>query len=105
MCLPFSLICQQLKESNPKPQPILANIIEVAAFVPENNRIYSDCPHATLILIIASCVEDNLAFTNCEALAAEFEILGNVTFPMNAEIPVNWYLCDKYIRDPTAGAV
>jgi len=105
MCLPFSLICQQLKESNPKPQPILANIIEVTAFVPENNRIYSDCPHATLILIIASCVEDNLACTNCEALAAEFEILGNVTFPMNAEIPVNWHLCDKYIRDPTAGAV
>jgi len=79
--------------------------MEVTAVVPENDKIHSDCPHATLILIIASCIDDNLAFTNCEALAAEFEIHGNVTFPMNAEIPVNWYLSDKLIHDPTAGAV
>ena len=54
-------------------QPNLANIIEATALVPENDRIYSDCPLATAILIIASYVDDNLAFTNCAALATEFE--------------------------------
>ena len=43
----------------------LANIIEATALVPENDRIYPDCPHATAIIIIASYVDDNLAFTNC----------------------------------------
>jgi len=55
-------------------QPNLANIIEATAHVPENDKIYSDCPHATAILIIASYVDDNHAFTNCAALAAEFEV-------------------------------
>ena len=51
----------------------LANIIEATALVPENDRIYPDCPHATAIIIIASYVDDNLAFTNCTTLAKEFE--------------------------------
>jgi len=86
-------------------QPDLANIIEATAFVPENDRIYSDCPHATAIPIIASYVDDNLAFTSCAALAAEFEVHCNVKFPMSAEGPVNWHLSVKYDRDPTTGAV
>ena len=81
-------------------QPNLANIIEVTAHVPENDGIYSDCPHATAILIIASYVHDNLAFTKCAVLAAEFEVHHNVKFPMNAEGPVNWYLSFEYDRDP-----
>jgi len=80
-------------------------MIETTALVPENDRIYSDCPHATAILIIASYVKDNLAFTNCAALAAEFEVHCNVKFPINAEGPVNWYLSVKYDRDPITGAV
>jgi len=71
--------------------------------VPENDRIYSDCPHVTAI--IASYVDDNLAFTNCTALAAEFEVHCNVEFLVNAEGPVNWYLSIKYDCDPTTGAV
>ena len=86
-------------------QPILTNIIEATALVPENVGIYSDCLHATVILIIASYVEDNLAFTNCAALAAEFEVHCNVKFPTNAEGPVNWYLSVKYDRDLITGAV
>ena len=86
-------------------RPDLANIIEATAFVPENNRIYSDCPHATAILIIASYIDDNLAFRDCEALAAEFEIHCEVKFPMNAKGPYNWYLSVKNDRDPTTGAV
>jgi len=58
--------------------PNLAKINDATAFVPKNDRIYSDCPHATAILIIASYLDDNLAFTNCEALAAEFEVQCNV---------------------------
>jgi len=73
--------------------------------VPENDRIYSDCPHATAILIITSYVDDNLAFTNGAALATEFEVHCNVKFPINAEGPVNWYLSVKYDRDPIIGAV
>jgi len=88
-----------------KVQPNLANIIEATAHVPENDRIYSDCSHATAILIIASYVDDNLAFTNCAALAAEFEVHCNVKFSMNAGRPVNWYLSVKYDRDPITGAV
>ena len=86
-------------------QPNLANIIEATALVPAHDRIYSDCPHSTAILIIASYVDDNLAFTNCETIAAEFEAHCNVKFPMNAEGPVNWYLSVKYDRDPITGAV
>jgi len=86
-------------------QPNLANIIEATAFVPENDRIYSDCLHSTAIIIIASYVDDNLAFTNCEALAAEFEVHCNVKFPINAEGPVNWCLFFKYDRDSTTSAV
>jgi len=70
-------------------EPNLANIIEATAFVLKNDRIYSDCPHATVILIIASYVDDNLAFTNCVALAAEFEVHCTVKFPINAEGRVN----------------
>ena len=62
--------------------PNLANIIEATALVPEHDRIYSDCPHSTAIIIIASYVDDNLAFTKCEALAAEFEAHCNVKFPI-----------------------
>ena len=86
-------------------QPNLPNIIEATAFVPENIRICSDSPHATVILIIASYVDGNLAFTNCAALAAEFEVHCNVKFPMHAKGPFNWYLSVKYDRDPTTGAV
>ena len=68
-------------------QPNLANIVEATALVPENDRIYWDCPHATAILIIASYVDDNLAFTNCAALTTEFEVHCHVKFPMNAEDP------------------
>jgi len=85
-------------------QPNLANIIEATALVPENDRIYSDCPHAAAILIIARYVDDNLVFTNCAALAAEFEVHCNVKFPMNAEGPVNWYLSVNYDRAPITGA-
>ena len=83
----------------------LANIIEATALVPENDRIYPDCPHATAIIIIASYVDDNLAYTNCQTLAKEFEIHCNLKFPMNAKGPVNWYLSVKYDRDPITGAV
>jgi len=86
-------------------QPNLAKIIEATAFAPENYRIYSHCLHATAIILIASFVNDNLAFTNCEALAEEFEIHCNDKFPMNAKGPVNWYLSVKYDRDPTSGAI
>jgi len=86
-------------------QPNLANIIEATALVPENDRICSDCPHATAILIMASYVDDNLTFTNCAALAAEFEVHCNVKFLINAQGPVNWYLSVKYDRDPNTGAV
>jgi len=86
-------------------QPNLANIIEVTDHVPENDGIYSDCPHATAILSIASYVDDNLAFTKCAALAAEFEVHCNVKFPINAEEPVNWYLSVEYERDPITKAV
>ena len=86
-------------------QPNLANITKATSLVPGNDRIYSDCLHATAILIIASYVDDNLAFTNCAALAAEFEVHYNVKFPMNAEGPVNWYLSVKYDRDLSTGAV
>jgi len=73
-------------------QPNLANIIEATTFVAKNDTFYSDCPHATAIPIITSYIDDNLAFTNCTALAAEFEVHCKVKFPMNAEEPVNWYL-------------
>jgi len=86
-------------------QPNLANIIEGTALVPKNDRICLDCPHATAILIIASYVDDNLAFMNCTALAAVFEVHCNVKFPMNADGPVNWYLSVKHDRDPITGAV
>jgi len=86
-------------------QPNLANIIEATALVPEKDRIYSDCRHATAIIIIASYVDDNFAFTNCAALATEFEVHCIVKFPMNAEGPVNWYLSVKYDRDPITEAV
>jgi len=85
--------------------PNLANISEATSFVPERDRIYPDCPHATAILIIASYVDDNLAFTNCDSLAAAFETHCNLKFPMNGEGPVNWYLSVKYDRDPVTGAV
>jgi len=85
-------------------QPNLANIIEATALVPENDRIYSDCPHATAILIIASYVDDDLALTNCAALAAEFEVHCNVKFSVNAEGPVNWYLSVKHDRYPISEA-
>jgi len=94
---------QQLKSRIQNIQPNLANIVEATAFVPENDRIYSDCPHATVILITTSYTDDNLAFTNCEALAEEFELHGNIKFPMSAEGPVNWYLSVKYDRDATTG--
>ena len=96
---------QQLKSRIQNIQPNLANIVEATAFVPENDRIYSDCPHATAILIIASYIDDNLAFRDCEALAAEFEIHCKVKFSMNAKGPYNWYLSVKNDRDPTTGAV
>jgi len=86
-------------------QPTLANIVEATAHVPENDGIYSDCPHATAILVIASYVDDNLAFTKCAALAAEFEVHCNVKFPMNAEGPVNSYLSIEYDRGPITKAV
>jgi len=117
VCTDFGLTCLKSDEcvfvkfvNNSKTQiqnvqPNLANIIEATALVPENDRIYSDCPHATVILIIASYVDDSLAFTNCAALAAEFEVHCNVKFPINAEGPVNWYLFVKYDRDPITGAV
>ena len=57
------------------------------------------------MIIIASYVDDNLAFTNCTTLAKGFEIHCNIKFPMNAEGPVNWYLSVKYDRDPITGAV
>ena len=63
-------------------QPNSANFVEATAFVPKNDRIYSDCPHATAILITISYTNDNLAFTNCAALAAEFEVYCKVKFPM-----------------------
>jgi len=85
-------------------QPTLANIVEATAHLPKNDGIYSDCPHATTILIIASYVDDNLAFTKCAALVAEF-VHCNVKFPMNAQGPVNWYLSVKYDRDPITKAV
>jgi len=69
----------------------------------QRDTIYFDCPHATAILIIASYVNQNLAFTNCAALAAEFELHRNIKFPMSAEGPVNWYLSVKYDRDATTG--
>jgi len=85
--------------------PFSRGFIQATALIPENDRIYSNRPHATAILIIASHVDDNLAFTNCAALAAEFEVHRNVKFSMNAEGPVNWYLSVKYDRDPSTGAV
>ena len=57
------------------------------------------------ILIIASYVDDNLAFTNCAAQAAEFEVHCNFKFSMNAEGPVNWCLSVEYDRDPITKAV
>jgi len=65
--------------------PNLANISEATSFVPECDRIYPDCPHATAILIIASYVDDNLAFTNCVFLAAAFETHCNLKFPINGD--------------------
>ena len=85
--------------------PNLANISEATSFVPEYDCIYPDCPHATAILIIASYVDDSLAFTNCDSLAAAFETHCNFKFPMNGEGPVNWYLSVKYDRDQVTGAV
>jgi len=61
-------------------QPNLANIIEATAFVAENDRICSDCPHAIAILIIASYVDDNLAFTNSAQLAAELRYITTYNF-------------------------
>jgi len=86
-------------------QPNLANIIEATTLFHENDRIYPDCPHATAMLIIASYIDDNLAFTNCATLSTEFEVHCNVKFPMNAKGPVNWYVSVKYDRDPTTGVV
>jgi len=71
-------------------QSNLANMIEATTFVPKNDRIYYDCPHATAILIIATYVNDKFAITNCATLSAEFEVHCNVKFPMNAEGPVNY---------------
>jgi len=70
-------------------QPNLDSIIEATAFVAENDRIYADNLHATAILIIAWYVDDNLAFTNCAQLAAEFEVHCNVIFYMKTKGPVN----------------
>jgi len=80
-----------------------AHITEATAHVPENDRIYSGCPDTRLI--IASYVDDNIAFTNCAALAAKFQVHCNVKFPMNSDGPVNWYLSVKYDPDPITGAV
>ena len=80
-----------------------AHITEATAHVPENDRIYSGCPDTRLI--IASYVDDNIAFTNCAALAAKFQVHCNVKFPMNAEGPVNSYLSVEYDRDPITKAV
>jgi len=59
-------------------RPNLANIIEATAFVPENDKICPDCPHATAIFRITRYVDDN---TNCDALAAELEAHCKVKFP------------------------
>ena len=104
MCI-RSFFVNNSKQNKHYSPPNLANISEATSFVPERDRIYPDCPHATAILIIASYVDDNLAFTNCDSLAAAFETHCNLKFPMNGEGPVNWYLSVKYDRDPVTGAV
>ena len=68
----------------------------ISAFLHENDRICSYCPHATAMLIIASYVDDNLAFTNCATLSAEFEVHCNVKFLMNAEGPVKYSSDDVF---------
>jgi len=79
---PFTDSKSRIQEIHPN----LANIFEATAFVPENDKICPDCPHATAILRIARYVDDN---TNCDALAAELEAHCKVKFPTNAEGPVN----------------
>lgn len=73
--------------------------------VPENRRIYKDCPYDTCILIVCSYVDDNLAFTNSRLLANAFSDHCNKSMTMTCDGEVHWYLSVKYDRDHRTGAV
>ena len=77
----------------------------LAQTIPLADRIYPDCPHRTAILIVASYVDDNLIFSNCQPMRQAFEQHVNKRIKMNSDGPVRWYLSVKYDRDPATGAV
>ena len=73
--------------------------------VPPHLRMYSDCAHEEVILILVTYVDDILAFSNSQQLIDEFSAHCNRSVKMNCEGPVKWYLSVKYDRDPNTGAV
>ena len=73
--------------------------------VPEDKRIYKDCPYDTCILLVCSYVDDNLAFTNSRILADAFSDHCNKSMTMTCDGEVHWYLSVKYDRDHSTGAV
>ena len=70
-----------------------------------HDRIYPDCPHENVILIVVTYVDDNLVFTNSATLRQQFATHCNRRVRFNDEGPVKWYLGTQYIRDPDTGAV
>ena len=73
--------------------------------LPTHDRLYPDCPHDTAILIVVTYVDDNLVFTNCEALRQQFATHCSKRVRFHDEGPARWYLGTQYDRDPITGAV
>ena len=73
--------------------------------LPEDDRIWPDCPYAKVVLIVCTYVDDNLFFTNSVLLAKHFEAFCKTRIDITCDGPVNWYLSVKYDRDEVTGAV
>ena len=100
----FIKFCNNSK-SDPLHETPNLNSSALADTIPPHDRIYPDCPHRTAVLIVASYVDDNLAFSNSKAMREDFETKINTRLKMTSDGPVNWYLSVKYDRDPVTGAV
>ncbi len=50
----------------------LNNLAKHLNNLPLHDRIYPDCPHDTVIIIVVTYVDDNLVFTNCQTIRQQF---------------------------------
>ena len=60
------------KSTNQQPNVNLNDLAKHLTPLPIHDCVYTDCPHATAILIVVTYVDDNLVFTNCATLRQTF---------------------------------